>query len=57
MTARIRRRERIVAITTREGWFQYYANRYDRTGAEQACHMAVWYLILRYFYEELQPDC
>lgn len=56
MSLRIKRREKIVAITTRQGWFQYYVQRYCKTRAEEACHMALWYLLLWHALEDDSLD-
>ena len=31
---------------SRAGWFGHYAARFNKTGDAQACHLAMWYLLL-----------
>jgi hypothetical protein len=39
------------APTSRLGWFNYYANRFEKTLAEQTAHMACWYWLLHLEHE------
>lgn len=32
--------------SSRTGWFAYYAARFAKTECPQACHLAMWYLLL-----------
>lgn len=31
---------------TRIGWHKHYADRFNKTGSQQAAHLADWYLLL-----------
>ena len=41
--------------STRAGWARYYADRFNKTGSEQAAHLALWHMVLSLEFDGVDP--